>query len=427
MSGSRTLRDYLLLSWVLPLTLALAGSAILSLGLSYGDYLNHRENVRERLQSKAALIARRLAAELLLKSNGRVLAVTERLKAENKLVNLQLSTNSRAEVIRDGEIAVTEPIPGFAPNTFVTLSAQSSPFTGFLNFRNFFFALVPILGLVLSGFLIQRRLINRYVVQPVQALTQISTGDLSQNPDWPIEIQAISADLSKAFSNREQAVFGQVARGIIHDLRTYLNSIHTAHQLVSENPHGSEKRSNLLEKLSTACERNLPKLQDLIKTSLDTSREISVQANSHDLTRTLESSIVNVEALAITKGVVLSANLSRIHRAHDATQLDRVFTNLLKNAIEASEESKVARRVSITAQLKDKHVEVLIEDTGSGIRNPDSLFRPLKTTKPHGYGLGLFISKRIVEAHLGSISVSRSRRLGGAEFSVTLPIQEAKA
>jgi two-component system sensor kinase FixL len=67
-------------------------------------------------------------------------------------------------------------------------------------------------------------------------------------------------------------------------------------------------------------------------------------------------------------------------------------------------------------------VTVVVEDSGPGISEEiaDQLFKPFITTKPGGMGIGLSISKRIVEAHGGKMSVSRSSS-GGATFSFTLP------
>ena len=106
----------------------------------------------------------------------------------------------------------------------------------------------------------------------------------------------------------------------------------------------------------------------------------------------------------------------------DRIQIQQVLTNLMRNGIEAMKDSpKRELRVSIKRSGEDE-VTVVVEDSGSGIPEEitDQLFKPFITTKPGGMGIGLSISKRIVEAHGGEMTVSKSQ-LGGASFGFTLP------
>jgi two-component system sensor kinase FixL len=111
----------------------------------------------------------------------------------------------------------------------------------------------------------------------------------------------------------------------------------------------------------------------------------------------------------------------------DRIQIQQVLTNLMRNAVEAMGESlKKDLRVSIKAAESGK-AAVIVEDSGAGIPNEisDQLFRPFVTTKAGGMGIGLSISKRIIEAHGGEITVSRSE-LGGARFTFTLPAYDGE-
>ncbi len=111
----------------------------------------------------------------------------------------------------------------------------------------------------------------------------------------------------------------------------------------------------------------------------------------------------------------------------DRIQIQQVLTNLMRNAVEAMGESpKKNLRVSIKAAESGK-AAVTVEDSGAGIPNEisDQLFRPFVTTKAGGMGIGLSISKRIIEAHGGEITVSRSE-LGGARFTFTLPAYDGE-
>lgn len=108
----------------------------------------------------------------------------------------------------------------------------------------------------------------------------------------------------------------------------------------------------------------------------------------------------------------------------DRVQIQQVLINLMRNAIDAMQESEI-RELLVRTSSAEGGVAVDVSDTGSGISNEIAaqLFKPFVTTKPGGMGVGLSISRRIVEAHGGAISASRNER-GGASFRFTLPAVE---
>jgi two-component system sensor kinase FixL len=112
----------------------------------------------------------------------------------------------------------------------------------------------------------------------------------------------------------------------------------------------------------------------------------------------------------------------------DRVQIQQVLINLMRNAMEAMRDS-VRRELSVrVAPGGDDDVVIEVSDTGPGI--PDEvaarLFQPFVTTKPSGMGIGLSISKRIVESHGGTIAVAHNAE-GGATFRFTLPAIEEEA
>jgi two-component system, LuxR family, sensor kinase FixL len=106
----------------------------------------------------------------------------------------------------------------------------------------------------------------------------------------------------------------------------------------------------------------------------------------------------------------------------DKVQIQQVLLNLMRNAIEAMEGQERRELVVSTASAADDMVEISVADTGTGIA-PEmgaQLFQPFVTTKAHGMGVGLSISRTIIEAHGGSIA-PRPNSGGGTVFSFTLP------
>jgi signal transduction histidine kinase len=109
----------------------------------------------------------------------------------------------------------------------------------------------------------------------------------------------------------------------------------------------------------------------------------------------------------------------------DKIKIFEVIMNLLTNAIKFTEEG------TITVQIKrfDKYVQIEVKDTGKGI-DPSilpKLFTKFTSTADQGTGLGLYISKNIVEAHGGRIWAENNRNGKGATFAFTLPIANASA
>jgi two-component system sensor kinase FixL len=105
----------------------------------------------------------------------------------------------------------------------------------------------------------------------------------------------------------------------------------------------------------------------------------------------------------------------------DKVQIQQVLLNLLRNAIEAMQET-VRKQLTLSSRLVDAEtVEIKVTDTGSGIA-PDiagQLFQPFVTSKRHGMGVGLSISRTIVEAHGGKLTAEANPG-GGTIFRMTL-------
>lgn len=108
----------------------------------------------------------------------------------------------------------------------------------------------------------------------------------------------------------------------------------------------------------------------------------------------------------------------------DRVQIQQVLTNLMRNAIEAMKDSNTKELLVETSRSGDGMVRIDVADTGTGLSDEisDKLFQPFVTSKAGGMGIGLSISKRIVEAHGGEISAAANSR-GGTTFTFTLPIQ----
>jgi PAS domain S-box-containing protein len=215
------------------------------------------------------------------------------------------------------------------------------------------------------------------------------------------------------------ALAGRITASVAHEINNPLDTIGNLLQLIHLDP-GNQQTDEYAELAS----RELQRVNQVIRSMLSLYRE-SQSPVSVPLADLLRGVLSILEMHIKEKEAEISCNL-----LDDATvegfpaELRQVFTNLIHNALEAiPQRGKVMIECAITQTKKD--VCVAITDNGSGIseENMTRLFQPLFTTKGvNGTGLGLWVSKGIIEKHGGSIEARTENASGasGAQFIVTL-------
>jgi signal transduction histidine kinase len=164
----------------------------------------------------------------------------------------------------------------------------------------------------------------------------------------------------------------------------------------------------------------------------EVTRSDRIIADLLDFSRPGQASIITVDINRIVQEVVqrttppqnvemstsLQGNLSPA--LADAHHLERVLSNLVSNALQAMPDGG---KLTVTTKEKDSLVEMAVTDTGVGIpeENLDKVFEPLFTTKVKGVGLGLALSKALVERQHGTLEVD-SEVGKGSTFTLTLPM-----
>ena len=211
-----------------------------------------------------------------------------------------------------------------------------------------------------------------------------------------------------------------------HELRTPLTSVQMGVHLLLEGTLGelNDRQNEVLQ----ACRQDCERLDKLMRDLLDLSR-IEAGESQPQLAlvraRDLIASITEeLRPQVETKGLELRVDLSldRQYLDVDRIQIERVITNLVSNAIRHTTQGQI----KISAEQRDNHIGVSVSDTGSGIPT-DYLphifdkFVQVPDAPTGGAGLGLTISKSIVESHGGQISV-QSQVGRGTTFTFTLPI-----
>ncbi len=237
-------------------------------------------------------------------------------------------------------------------------------------------------------------------------------------------VERLQESRREALRAEQLAAVGQMAAGIAHELRNPLMAMKILVQAAAEAspPHLADRDLLVLEEEITRLERSA-------ETFLDFARPPEIERRTFNLRLLIGQMLDLVSARAERQGVRASCDFPETQTVPiraDMGQVRQVLLNLLLNALDAVPEGgTVTVKIEPTAGVavgSPGWVTVRVCDTGPGL--PDELgskiFEPFVSTKPTGIGLGLSISKRIVESHGGQIQAV-NRPGGGAEFTVRLP------
>jgi signal transduction histidine kinase len=320
---------------------------------------------------------------------------------------------------------------------YIFKSKRNSSAAGLVSLMQFAGLTMIILAIAFTLIYLRlRTLISKTIPQSMEDLLTWIESEIQGNESPKIQLPfkeledlkfKMSEVIEKANKSRDQAIIGQVTSGIMHDIKTPLHSIVTATHLVNEHEIGSEKRNRRLENLFNMCAGNIPHIGEIIETTLDGNRNIQITKSKANLKETIDHALEITKEFSRLRNVSVEIDVpSEIIAEFDSHQFVRVLNNLLKNGIEAASESaaETIPRVKISSLISNKSVHLIVEDSGAGFKtSPDKAFRAFRTTKTRGTGLGLLISKKIVEAHSGRIEASNASVFGGAKMEVTLPIQ----
>ncbi len=219
-----------------------------------------------------------------------------------------------------------------------------------------------------------------------------------------------------------QAMFGRIAAGLVHDLSHPIQNIGNSCKLIlkmSDDPEYRETFRRTVEREMVIVKRVLDDLRNI-------ARPIPLERFPVDLNKTVHDAVEAMLPHAETAGLTLKAELApgSLFIEGDVFALGRVYRNLILNAIQATAPGGYV--VAATEAIGTR-VQVRVYDTGCGIP-PDRLhaiFEDFVTTKRRGLGLGLAISKKIVEQLGGTIAVASD--VGkGTSFIIEFPRTEAR-
>jgi signal transduction histidine kinase len=215
----------------------------------------------------------------------------------------------------------------------------------------------------------------------------------------------------------KMAAFGLLAAGIAHEVGNPLTCISSLVQILQRR----DGDPDTLRKLAL-INGQLQRIRTTLRELVEFSRPASTERTRVSLGDVLEEALNIAKYYKRTRGRIASpelpTDLPPLHVVRD--QVVQVFLNLILNAIDATERSG---RVELEVRRLGAMVEVGVRDTGSGIHPGDvsRLFQPYFTTKKHGTGLGLFVTRQMVAEHGGTVAFESQPGLG-TTFRVCLPL-----
>ncbi len=296
------------------------------------------------------------------------------------------------------------------------------------------------------GILVSLYLARKYT-QPlhdvVKAAKHVAAGDLTKTieVDGEDEIAELTHSFNEMVEKLRQhreleerlreaerlSAVGKLASGIAHEIRNPLNFMnlsidHIRSRLRSGQPDGIAEALALMSNIKAEIHR----LNSMIENFLTVGKPLALNKSEVDLGVLIQDVVGLAHQKAVEQGVTITVadDVPIPHLQADPVQIKTCLMNVVLNAIQAM---PGGGRLRIVTASRPGFVDITVSDTGPGISEEDlnRIFNPYFTTKKLGIGLGLAITKKIVEEHRGRISVL-SRPHEGTDVVISLPVERVE-
>ena len=263
-----------------------------------------------------------------------------------------------------------------------------------------------------------------------ETLFQVITQDISKIKEVEKKLEEQNKELQK-LNDLKNEFLGRAS----HELKTPLVAIKGNADLVIKLYHENLKPEviTMLETIQKGCNRLEDIVHKLIESSKLESSNIELHTKKEDLTSLIKTCVNEVQSLVKMRNITINLDVMHfIITKFDKDQIHEVISNLLSNAINYSPHNGI---IEINSVIKDNTIIISIKDKGIGFTEDEKVKIFQKFGKinrasqgfdviSEGSGLGLFISKKIIELHGGEIWVESEGRNKGSTFYFTLPTIE---
>jgi signal transduction histidine kinase len=261
---------------------------------------------------------------------------------------------------------------------------------------------------------------GRSFIRPILALTRgteaiasgrleerVDIGDTDEFRQLGESFNSMAVKLNELQENvrrqERQAMFGRIAAGLVHDLSHPIQNIGNSCRLITKLFDDPDYRATFRR----TVDREFSSIKRVLEDLRNLARPMPLERFALDVNRSVGEVTESMQPLADTAGVGLDIRLTpdRPFIEGDVFALGRVYRNLILNAIEATAPGGM---VTVSTGKHDSRIRISVTDTGTGIPHDrlENIFEDFQTTKRRGLGLGLAISRKIVDQLGGKIMVA---------------------
>lgn len=360
------------------------------------------------------------------------------------LLKLQLSPEKRhVEIVKTNGIVMRNAYSEIIDHKFKPIGIIQLPYEEERGHyerevNTFFKGLGQVYILMLLVSFAMAYLLSSYITQAIKKVAERITEIRFYKRNERIEVQSQSHEINLlinaynsmidelaesaaklARSEREYA-WREMARQIAHEIKNPLTPMQLTIQSFQRRFDPNDP--NIQAKLNDFAQTLLQQIETMSSVANAFSNFAQMPSQSNE-----ELNLVEISRLALElfdeKCIHFETEMPEIRALMDRTQLTRILTNLVKNALQALDENHPNPRIDVRLKTDHSNFILSVKDNGYGIKNEDKehIFEPKFTTKSSGMGLGLGIIKNIVENYGGRIEFT-SEFGKGSEFLVILPL-----
>jgi signal transduction histidine kinase len=278
--------------------------------------------------------------------------------------------------------------------------------------------------------------VSKYITRSLKTISDKMNETRLEKHNKKIELKGASAEVSLlvesynsmideleesavqlATSEREQA-WREMAKQVAHEIKNPLTPMRLSVQSFQRKFDPND--SNIHNKVDEYTKTLIQQIDTMSSIASAFSNFAKMPAQKSEQLNIVE--VIDLALDIFTENyITFTADEKEIIATFDRTQLIRVVTNLVKNAIQSIPEERTPK-IDVHVFSKDKEVVFTVSDNGNGVteENISKVFEPKFTTKTSGMGLGLPMIKNIIEAYNGSITF-KSQENKGTTFTVTFP------